>query len=119
MVGFEAKGMGMNKRDDARVTRGSNNVFADLGLPDADELLVKAGLAHRIGVLIDKLTQVEAAKLLGIDQPKVSRLLRGELYGFSTEQLMRFLNDLGHDVAIDVKPKPKSRARGKTTVRAA
>ena len=109
----------MNKPDDARVTRGSNNVFADLGLPDADELLVKAGLAHRIGVLIDKLTQVEAAKLLGIDQPKVSRLLRGELYGFSTEQLMRFLNDLGHDVAIDVKPKPKNRARGKTTVRAA
>ena len=109
----------MSKARDTRVTRGSNNVFADLGLADADDLLVKAGLAHRIGVLIDKLTQVEAAKCLGIDQPKVSRLLRGDLYGFSTEQLMRFLNDLGHDVAIDVRPKPKSRLRGKTTVRAA
>ena len=109
----------MSKAHDNSVTRGSKNVFADLGLPDADELLVKAGLAHRIGVLIDNLTQVEAAKSLGIDQPKVSRLLRGDLYGFSIEQLMRFLNDLGHDVAIDVRPKPKTRQRGKTTVRAA
>ena len=109
----------MTKARDTRVTRGSKNVFADLGLPDADELLVKAGLAHRIGVLIDDLTQAAAAKRLGIDQPKVSRLLRGDLYGFSTEQLMRFLNDLGHDVAIDVRPKPAGRARGKTTVRAA
>ena len=109
----------LSEPDDTRVTRGSTNVFADHGLPDADKLLVKAGLVHRIGQLIDKLTQVEAAKLLGIDQPKVSRLLRGDLYGFSTEQLMRFLNDLGHDVTIAVKPKPKSRARGKTTVRAA
>lgn len=102
-----------------RVTPSSGNVFADLGLPDADELLVKAGLAHRIGVLIDGITQAEAGKRLGIDQPKVSRLLRGDLYGFSTEQLMRFLNDLGHDVVIDVRPSPKSRPRGKTTMRAA
>ena len=109
----------MSKANENRVTHGSGNVFADLGLEDADELLVKAGLAHQIGVLIDKIMQVEAAKRLGIDQPKVSRLLRGELYGFSTEQLMRFLNDLGQDVAISVKQKPKSRARGKTTVRAA
>ena len=109
----------MSKADDTRVMRGGTNVFADLGLADADELLVKAGLAHRIGVLIDKLTQVEAAKRLGIDQPKISRLLRGDLYGVSTEQLMRFLNDLGQDVAIEVRPTPKSRARGKTTVRAA
>ena len=109
----------MSRGHDTSVTSGSGNVFADLGLPDADELLVKAGLAHRIGLLIDKLTQIDAAKRLGIDQPKVSRLLRGDLYGFSTEQLMRFLNDLGQDVAIEVRPKPKSRPRGKTTVRAA
>lgn len=109
----------MSKLRETGVTRGSGNVFADLGLPDADELLVKAGLAHRIGKLIEDLTQVEAAKRLGIHQPKVSRLLRGELYGFSTEQLMRFLNELGQDIAIEVRPKPKSRPRGKTTVRAA
>ena len=109
----------MTKAHDTRVIPGSSNVFADLGLPDAGELMVKAGLAHRIGLLIDKLTQAEAARLLGIDQPKVSRLLRGDLYGFSTEQMMRFLNDLGQDVAINVRPKPKSRSRGKTTVRAA
>ena len=108
----------MSRAGYTRLTRGSSNVFADLGLPAADELLVKAGLAHRISVLIDDLSQVAAAKLLRIDQPKVSRLLRGDLYGFSTEQLMRFLNDLGHDVAIEVRPKPKSRQRGKTTVHA-
>ena len=106
----------MRKSSDARVTRSSGNVFADLGLPDAEELLVKAGLAHRIGVLVEGLTQAEAAKRLGVDQPKVSRLLRGELYGFSTEQLMRFLNDLGQDVAIEVKAMAKGQTRGRTTV---
>ncbi len=106
----------MSKVPETLVTRGSGNVFADIGLPDADELLVKAELAHRIGVLIDGLTQAAAAKRLGIDQPKVSRLLRGDLYGFSTEQLMRFLNDLGQDVAIEVKPKRSTHARGTTSV---
>ena len=106
----------MSKVSDTRVTRGSGNVFADLGLPDADDMLVKAGLAHRIGVLIDGLTQAEAAKRLGIDQPKVSRLLRGDLYGFSTEQLMRFLNELGQDVAIEVRAAAFDGARGRTTV---
>ena len=106
----------MSKTPGARVTRGSGNVFADLDLPDADELLVKAGLAHRIGMLIDGLTQAEAAKRLRIDQPKVSRLLRGELYGFSTEQLMRFLNELGQDVAIEVRGAAKGLERGRTKV---
>lgn len=106
----------MRKSSDTRITRGSGNVFADLGLLDAEDLQVKAGLAHRIGVLIEGLTQAEAAKRLGIGQPKVSRLLRGELYGFSTEQLMRLLNEIGQDVAIEVRGAAKGRARGRTTV---
>jgi predicted XRE-type DNA-binding protein len=75
----------------------SGNVFSDLGLPDADELLIKAQLADQISDLIEerKLTQVEAVKLLGIDQPNVSALLRGRLSGFSTDRLFRFLSLLG------------------------
>ena len=68
-------------RDAAPIHASSGNVFADLGLEDADELLVKAELVRRIGSIIRHrhLTQVEAAKLLGIDQPKISALLRGRL----------------------------------------
>src|ERR1700722_18822829 len=86
----------------------SGNVFADLELPDAEEMLAKAELAHWIAVLISaaKLTQAGAARQLGIDQPKVSALLRGKLDGFSTERLIRFLNALGQDVEIRVRPRP-------------
>ena len=99
-------------------TIGSGSVFADLGLPDADELLVKADLAIRISEIIDErgLTQAEAAELLGIDQPKVSALVRGRLEGFSMERLTRFLNALGHNVEIAVRPKPHSQRYGRTHV---
>ncbi len=82
------------------------NVFADLGLRNPEELFAKAELAHRICDIIKerKLTQVRAAELLGIDQPKVSVLMRGKLDGFSTERLFRFLNALGSDVEIIVRP---------------
>jgi predicted XRE-type DNA-binding protein len=105
---------------EAKVTVGSGNVFADLGLKNADELLAKAELALRITVAMRarKLTQLEAAEILGIDQPKVSKLVRGELYGFSSDQLFRFLTALGQDVEITVKSAPRRRARGKLTVRA-
>src|SRR5262249_28961209 len=75
----------------------SGNVFADLGLENPEELLAKAALVQRIADIIAerKLTQAGAAKLLGIDQPKVSALLRGKLDGFSTDRLFRFLNALG------------------------
>jgi predicted XRE-type DNA-binding protein len=105
-----------------KVTPSTGNVFADLELENADELLVKAELALRITQVIKGLglTQVAAAKMLGIDQPKVSRLVRGELYGFSTDQLMRFLNALGHDIEIVVRNRPpKGKARGKLVVQAA
>jgi len=89
----------------------SGNVFADLALPDADEALVKAELARRIGRILHqrRLTQHQAATLLGLDQPKVSALLRGKLQGFSLERLLRFLTALDRDVEIVIKRKPRSR----------
>ncbi len=85
---------------------GSGNVFADLGLPNADERLAKAALAHQICALIEDagLDQKQAARRLKIDQPKVSALLRGRLKDFSTERLMRFLTALDRDVLIVVRP---------------
>src|SRR5437879_5922400 len=98
-----------NKKTKAKtpeVEPSSGNVFADLGFPNPDEALLKAQLAGRIFQLITdrKLTQKNAAALLGIDQPKVSALLRGKLTGFSTERLLRFLNVLGQDVHIVIRP---------------
>jgi predicted XRE-type DNA-binding protein len=99
-------------------TMSSGNVFADLGLPDADELLVKAELVMQISRIVEErgLTQVQAAELLGIDQPKVSHLLRGNLRGYSVERLSRFLNALGQDVEIVVRPKPRTERQGRTRV---
>lgn len=97
---------------------GSGNVFADLGLPNAEEALAKAELAHKIGMLIKAkgLTQAQAAKVLAVDQPKVSALIRGQLSGFSIERLMRFLLLLGQDVKITVQP---TRARSRPRLRVA
>lgn len=83
--------------DDFRIEEGSGNVFADLGLPDAEERLAKADLVMEISerVRAKRLTQAKAAELFGIDQPKVSRLLRGQLAGFSTDRLFHFLMLLG------------------------
>lgn len=99
-------------------TIGSDNVFADLGLPNADELLAKTDLAFQISRIIEDrgLTQAEAADILGIDQPKVSALVRGKVRGHSMERLYRYLNALGRDVDIIVRPKPRGRAEGTTRV---
>ena len=101
-----------------KVHVGGDNIFADLGLPNPEEHLAKAELASRIaGVLRQRrLTQAATAELLGIDQPKVSRLLRGYLTNFSTERLMHFLTLLGRDVEIVVKPTPRSRRQGRVRV---
>lgn len=95
-------------------TSGSDNVFADLGLPHADELLAKTDLAFQISRIIEDrgLTQAEAADILGIDQPKVSALVRGKVWGHSMERLYRYLNALGRDVDIIVRPKPRGRGEG-------
>jgi predicted XRE-type DNA-binding protein len=100
------------------VVEGSGNVFADIGLPNPDERLAKAELAIRISSTIRarRLTQARAARMLKIDQPKVSRLLRGRLSGFSTERLMHFLTLLGRDVEIVIKAPPRSRRQGRLRV---
>ncbi len=109
----------MAKRD---YVESSGNVFADLGFPDADEMLAKTELAIKIGNILRKrrLTQVQAAEVLGVDQPKVSALIRGRLSGFSIERLLRFLLLLGTDVSITIKPRsrPRSKPRAKATRRA-
>jgi predicted XRE-type DNA-binding protein len=104
-----------------KVKVGSENVFADLELPNSGEHLAKAELASRIGEAIRqrRLTQAATAELLGIDQPKVSRLLRGYLTNFSTDRLMHFLTLLGRDVEIVVKRTPRSRRQGQVRVVAA
>jgi predicted XRE-type DNA-binding protein len=99
-------------------TVGSGNVFADLGLPNPEELLAKAELAHKITILIRErgLTQAQAAKLLKVDQPKVSALIRGRLTGFSIERLMRFLLLLGLDIRITVEAPPRKRTQARVLV---
>jgi predicted XRE-type DNA-binding protein len=96
----------MPKRKVLEQEPGSGNVFADLGLADSSEHLIKAGLVVRIDRIIrqGKLTQAAAAQLMGIDQPKVSAMLAGQFRGYSVERLMRFLVALGQNVEIVVKP---------------
>ena len=95
----------------------SGNVFADLGLPNPEERLAKAELALQINRLIKqkKLTQIAAAQLLDIDQPKISALNQGKLSGFSLERLFRFLNILGQAITINVT-KASSRKKSNVSV---
>jgi predicted XRE-type DNA-binding protein len=85
---------------------GSRNVFEDIGIPNADEHLVKAQLVFKIDAILKRrgLKQVETAQLFGIRQPDVSKMLRGEFRQFSVERLLRFLVALDQDVEIVVKP---------------
>ena len=86
--------------------RGSGNVFKDIGVPNAEEHLIKAQLVFKIDTIIKKrgLKQVDAAHLFGVRQPDISKMLRGEFRQFSVERLLRFLVALDQDVAIVVKP---------------
>lgn len=103
-----------------KIERGSGNVFTDLGRPDADAHLVKAELVVQIDAIVRRrhLTQAEAADLLGISQPDVSRLLRGHFRDYSVERLLRLLMALGRDVEIVVR-KHKGRRPGRLTIAAA
>lgn len=103
------------------VEQSSDNVFADLRLDSPQQRLAKAELAHRICEVIQarELTQSKAAELMGIDQPKVSALVRGRLQGFSIERLIHCLNDLGQEVEISIRPTRPARRRGTLRVVAA
>jgi predicted XRE-type DNA-binding protein len=110
----------MNEPDEA-ITRGSGNVFADLGYPDAEERQTKLRLAHAINEVIvrRRLTQAAAAERLRVNQPKVSALARYKLDGFSVERLMGFLTALDQDVEIVIRQKPRSRTAARIVVVAA
>jgi len=99
-------------------TPSSGNVFADLNLPQSDDLLAKAELTAKIIAEIQRrrMTQTQAAAILGIDQPKISALKQGKLSGFSIERLMRFLLLLGRDIQITVKGKPGRRSPARLRV---
>jgi predicted XRE-type DNA-binding protein len=96
----------MKKNNNIRVKEGSGNVFADLGFPNPEREQLKARLTLQIHRLIKdrRFTQVEAGEILGIKQPHVSGLMRGQSGNFSVERLMDFLTALGQDVEIAVRP---------------
>ena len=101
----------IGSRQTGRYCSGSSNVFADIGLPNPAEHLIKAQLVLKIDTLMKarKLRQIDAAKLFGVRQPDVSKMLHGDFRPFSVERLMRFLVALGQDVEIVVRPQ---RAKG-------
>jgi predicted XRE-type DNA-binding protein len=102
----------MPKKSSERVSTGSGNVFADIGVDQPEEALAKARLVEAISDLLGQrdLSQTQAGRLVGLTQPQVSRLLRGDTRDFSYERLMRILTALGQDVHITIRA---SRARSK------
>lgn len=113
--------MAKRSTDTVEITRGSTNVFEDLGYPDAAERQAKLRLAYALTQVLDQrnLTQTAAAGLLGLSQPKVSALRNYKLSGFSVERLMTLLTALDRDVEIVIKKKPRSRASARISVVAA
>ena len=103
------------------VTHGTSNVFADLGFPDAADRQAKLRLAYALNQVLEarKLSQAEAAKVLGVTQPKVSALFHYKLAGFSVERLMKLLTALDQDIQIVIRRKPRSRKAGRISVVAA
>ena len=113
--------MAKRRAESARITRGTKNVFEDLGYPDAAERQAKLRLAYALNQVIEarRLSQADAVKLLGVTQPKVSALRHYKLAGFSVERLMNLLTALDQDVEIVIRPKPRSRKVGRISVVAA
>lgn len=96
---------------DTGVEISSGSVYADLGLKNHEEMETKSNLVMEISKAIKKrkLTQTQAAELFGISQPKLSELLNGRFRGYSVERLIHFLNEMGQDVDIVIKSKPRNR----------
>jgi predicted XRE-type DNA-binding protein len=103
------------------VTRGTANIFADLGFPDAAERQAKLRLAYALNQALEasELSQSDAARVLGVTQPKVSALRHYKLAGFSVERLMNLLTALDQDVEIVIRRKPRSRKAARISVVAA
>jgi len=101
-----------------KIEQASDNLYADLGLKNTEELQSKSVLAREIYRIIKakKLSQPKAAKLLGIKQPALSNLLQGKLMGFSTDRLMRILNQLGQDIDIKIKPSRRKDPIGRMSI---
>ncbi|HYK22832.1 MAG TPA: helix-turn-helix transcriptional regulator [Pyrinomonadaceae bacterium] len=106
------------RRNTDKVETGSGNVFADLGFEDSEERLLKAKLATKIAELIETKgwTQAQTAERTALDQPKVSRLLRGQLSGFSADRLFAVLNRLGHSVEVRISAKERAPEKSHTRV---
>lgn len=104
----------MTKRR-TKVHVGSDNIFADLGLPDAEDMLLKSTIVIELRRLIAerKLTQTAAAELIGIGQADLSRILRGQFRGYSEAKLMRMLTAFGQDVEITTRPRRKAGQAGR------
>jgi len=102
----------------AEIEKSTGNVYADLGLPDAEEMLIKARLASKIGEIIKHrhLTQQQASEILGMPQSKISNMLRGNFRGISETKLIECLNLLGRDIQIVVKKAPRTHDAGHTSV---
>jgi predicted XRE-type DNA-binding protein len=100
------------------VTSGSGNVYTDLGYENPEEMLLKAHLVTLLSKAIKAkgLNQYQAAEVLGLDQPKVSALLRGQFRGYSLERLFKFLNAFDLDVEVNVKSKPEGKERARISV---
>lgn len=100
------------------IENGSTNVYADIGIPDAEEMLVKAQLATKIAEIIKhrRMTQVQAAELLGMPQPKLSNMLRGQFRGISEAKMLEYLTRLGRDVQIVIRTATKTRKTGHVSV---
>src|SRR3954467_9895117 len=113
--------MAKRRAESATITRGSTNVFEDLGYPDAAERQAKLRLAYALNKVLDErqLSQGDAAKVLGVTQPKVSALRHYKLAGFSVERLMNLLTALDQDVDIVIRQKPRSRKVARISVVAA
>jgi predicted XRE-type DNA-binding protein len=113
--------MAKRRGESPTITRGSTNVFEDLGYPDATERQAKLRLAYALNQVLEgrELSQAGAAKVLGITQPKVSALRHYKLAGFSVERLMNLLTALDQDVEIVIRQKPRSRKSGRISVVAA
>ncbi|MGA9885036.1 MAG: helix-turn-helix transcriptional regulator [Candidatus Acidiferrales bacterium] len=101
------------------IERSSGNVYADLGYSNSEDMLVKAQIVTKIAEIIEqrRLTQEQAARILRLTQPKISRLLRGQFRGISERRLLSCLTRLGRDIQIVVKKTPTRRAQGRVTIR--